>query len=155
MTPLEAIKKLVAALTSETRWHKVYPCTVEGQSGNTLDLRPDDESIRGTGLSAVPIRHGLPGVEVRVPRGARVLLGWEAGDPRRPYAALWEPGSIESISFAGGDKPLARAGDPVTCFWPAAVPVTGTLAGAPFIGTMTITSPSSGIIDGGNEQVTG
>lgn len=152
---LEAIRRLVQILTAPLRYHRRYPCTVQAQAADfTLDLLPDDEEIRGTGLQGVKMRHGLPGVEVRVVVGSRCLLGWDAGDPRRPYAALWEAGSIESISFGGGDKPIARVGDTVTCFWPPSVPVTGTLGVLPFVGTMTITSPAVGIIQSGADKVT-
>jgi hypothetical protein len=137
----------------DTRYHKLYPCTVEAQAADgTLDLTPDDESVRGTGTQSVQIRHGLPGVTVKVKKGARLLLGFEAGNPERPFASLWEPGAIEEISIDGGDKPVAREGDAVTCFWPPSVPVTGTLGGVPFAGTMTITSPAPGIIDTGAER---
>ncbi len=151
-----AFAEIVRFVMRDTRYHQMYPCEVQGQSADatTLDLLPDDEEIRGTGLSGVPLRHGLPGITVRVPRGARVRLGFAAGDPTRPYAALWEPGTIESISFDGGTKPIARVGDSVTCFWPPSVPFIGTLAGMPFTGTMTITSPAPGIIGSGNPDVT-
>lgn len=153
---LEAVRRFVQTLTAPLRYHRRYPCTVQGQAADfTLDLLPDDAEISGAGgMQGVKIRHGLPGIEVRVRVGSRCLVGWEAGDPRRPYASLWEPGAIESISFGGGDKPIARVGDAVTCFWPASVPVTGTLAGSAFVGTMTITSPASGIIQSGAAKVT-
>lgn len=155
MGGLEAVRRLVQALTAPLRYHRRYPCTVMGQADDgTIDLLPDDPEIAGSGLQGVKIRHGLPDVEVRVLVGSRCLLGWEAGDPRRPYASLWERGSIESISFGGGDKPIARVGDSVSCFWPPSVPVTGTLAGSAFVGTMTITSPAAGIIQSGAEKVT-
>ena len=150
---LEAFIRLVMR---DTVYHRVYPCSVQGQSSDlkTLDLLPDDAEIRGTGLQSVPIRHGLPGVEVKVPVGARVLLGFEAGDPERPYAALWEPGSIEQIIFDGGTKPIARKGDAVTCFWPPSVPIVGTVGPAVLTGGLiTITSPASGVITSGADGV--
>lgn len=151
---LESVRRLVAVLTAPLRYHRRYPCTVQRQAADlTLDLLPDDPEIAGTGLQGVKIRHGLPGVTVKVKVGSRCLLGWEAGDPRRPYCSLWEPGAIDEISFDGGNKPIARQGDSVTCFWPPSVPVTGTLAGAAFVGTMTITSPAPGIIQSGAPKV--
>lgn len=150
-----ALARFIRWVMRDTKFHKMYPCTVQSQSSDLtrLELLPDDEEIRGTGTAAVLIRHGLPGVTVKVPRGARVLLGFAAGDERRPYAALWEPGSIESISFAGGTKPVARMGDSVTCFWPPSLPVIGTLPAGAFVGTLTITSPSPGIIQDGRAEI--
>jgi hypothetical protein len=45
-------------------------------------------------VQGVPVRVGMPGVTAVVAAGAVVLLGWEKGDPSRPYAApAWEPGA--------------------------------------------------------------
>lgn len=154
MDPRESLEKFVRWVMRDVLYLRNFAATVEGQhDDDTLDLLPDDERVRGTGLSRVPIRHGLPGVRVRVPVGARVLLGFEAGDPTRPFAHLWDPGSIESLSFDGGEAPIARAGDPVACYWPASVPFTATLAGNAFVGAMTIGTPGAGIIQSGAARV--
>jgi hypothetical protein len=144
----EALKRVIRAVMRDTRFHKLYPCTVESQDANgLLDLTPDDQELRGTGLGAVPIRHGLPGFTVKVKSGARLLLGFEAGDPKRPYAALWEPGAVEEIVFDSGTNPVACDGDSATVFFPPALLITGGLVGAfPFTGTITITSPGVGLI---------
>lgn len=154
-TPKEgsALARFIRWVMRDTRYHALYPCTVEAQAADgSLDLTPDDESIRGTGLGAVQIRHGLPGVRVKVKQGARLLVGFEAGDPNRPFASLWEPGAIEEISVDGGTQPVTRQGDSVTVFWPPSVAVVGTTPAGPFTGTMTITSAASGIVDTGAEN---
>lgn len=145
---MSALERFIRRVMGFTKYHALYPCTVESQDGNgLLDLTPDDEAIRGTGLGEVPIRHGLPGFTVKVKAGARVLLGFEAGDPKRPYAALWEPGSVEEIIFDGGDKPVARSFDTASVFFPPSLLITGGLVGAfPFTGTITITSPGVALI---------
>lgn len=85
-----ALDALIRWTTREQPYLRLYPATVRAQAADgTLDLDPDDAAIRGTGLSGVPIRHGIPGVTVEISPGQRVMLGFEAGDPRRPYAALW------------------------------------------------------------------
>jgi hypothetical protein len=66
-------------------------------------------------LQGVPLRVGLPGFVVEVPPGARVLLGFDNGDPQRPYASLFDPGSVKSIKFADGTQGIARQGDLVIC----------------------------------------
>lgn len=144
----EPLERFIRWVMRDTKFHALYPCTVERQDANgLLELTPDDASIRGTGLAAVPIRHGLPGFTVKVKSGARLLLGFEAGDPRRPYAALWEPGAVEEISFDGGDKPVARSFDTASVFFPPNLLITGGLVGAfPFTGTITITSPGVALI---------
>lgn len=85
-----ALDALIRWTTREQPYLRLYPATVRAQAADgTLDLEPDDAAIRGTGLSGVPIRHGIPGVTVEISAGQRIMLGFEAGDPRRPYAALW------------------------------------------------------------------
>lgn len=150
----EAIAKVVQDVTRNHLYLAQYECTVERQhADDTLDLLPDDERVRGTGLSNVEIKHGLPGVRVRVVVGSRVLLGFTGGDPRQPYAAIWSAESIESLEFNGGTSPIARVGDAVTVFWPPAIPFSGLLAGLSFSGTMTVTSPSNGVIETGAPRV--
>jgi hypothetical protein len=157
MDPREALERIVRYVTRQTLYLHEFECTVERDHGDgTLDLLPDDLRVRGTGLSRVSIRHGLPGVTVRVVTGSRVLLGFVEGDPRRPYASLWQPGSIEEISFDGGDASVARLGDIVVCSWPSSLAFTGTLAGAvsgTIAGTLTIATQSSGTIQSGAQRV--
>lgn len=157
MDPVEAFRQFVRAVTRDTVYLRNYTAVVQRQHDDlTLDLLPDDERVRGTGLSNVPIRHGLPGVEVHVVVGSRVLLGYENGDPRRPYAHLWDPSAIEEIRFDGGTASVARVGDLVVCSWPATVPFTGTVTGSvtgAITGTMTITTQSSGTIQSGAARV--
>jgi hypothetical protein len=155
MDPKEAFARAVRWVMRDTLYHAQYISTVQRQDDDgLLDLLPDDERIRGTGLSRVPIRYGIPGVTARVVVGARVTLAFEAGDPSRPFAALWDPGAVESISFNGGTARIARMGDAVTFFWPTGCLVEGLLSGNVFTGTMFITSSSVGIIADGAEKVT-
>jgi len=153
--PTRALARFIRWVMRDTLYHAQFVATVQGQGDDyTLELLPDDERVRGTGLSNVPIRHGLPGVTVRVKTGARVLLGFEAGDPSKPFASLWEPGSLEAIEFDGGQSPIARVGDIATVFFPAAMPVAaaGVLGGVPFsfTGTFaTVGTPGVAIIENG------
>lgn len=158
MDPVEGLEAFIRRVMRRTPYHAKYVAVVQRQhDDDSLDLLPDDASIRGTGLSRVELRHGLPGVRVRVTPGSRVLLAFEAGNPAKPRATLWESGSIEDIRFDGGTAPLARVGDPVRCFWPPSVPFTGTvtIGGVPsaIAGTMTITSAGVGVIESGAERV--
>lgn len=155
MDPSAALKSFVEWVTRDRVYLANYPSTVERDHGdNHLDLRPDDERVAGTGLSRVPIRHGLPGVTCRVRVGSRVLLGFEAGDPRKPYAHCWDPGSIESVSFDGGEAAVARIGDAVAVYWPASVTIAGTITGVgAMTGTMTIGTQSAGVIQSGAARV--
>lgn len=73
----------------------------------TVDIKPDS-SRWGPGLSRVPIRHGLPGVTVRVKKGARVRLSFAGGDERSPYVALWDPGSLDTLTIEAETKILLK-----------------------------------------------
>ncbi len=143
----------------------LYPARVvaQGEVIGTVDVKPDDPRW-GEGLAQVPILHGIPGVTVKVKRGARVLLGFAQGDVKKPFVSLWEPGSLEALTIEAetkvivlapsvvfGDEenaaPVATLGCVVECLMPPQVPVAGTLNGAPFAGLMTITDPILGVID--------
>lgn len=87
----------------------LYPARVVSQSAaGLLDLVPDDARVPSCG--GVPIRYGLPGVVVTVPAGARVLLGYEAGDPSKPVATLWDAAEVTRITVNGGSAKAAREG---------------------------------------------
>lgn len=102
-----ALERLVRWVTRDTIFLGQYSAQVIAQGADgTLDLLPDDPRVRASGVQAVPIRHGLPGVKVKVPPGERVLLGFENGDPRAPYASLWHEGQVLSVEI-GGQIPVA------------------------------------------------
>ncbi len=111
----EPIKALIEALVGRRLdYHALYPCTVAAQDGNTLELIPDDARVKGFGLGSVAIKPGAPGYEYEVPAGSRVLLGFEAADPKRPYCALWESETdVTTLTFDGGSADIARTGDSV------------------------------------------
>lgn len=115
---LDALARLVAALTRRVDYLGMYPArVVQQRADGTLDLAPDDPRLPS--CQAVPIRYGLPGVRATVPAGARVLLGYEVGDPARPVATLWELGSITTLAVSGGTSPAARQGHAVSVTIPA------------------------------------
>jgi hypothetical protein len=65
-----------------------------------VDVQPEDRRLPP--MANIPLRTGVPGVDVRLrlqdeagqSNGAAplVLVGWENGRPDRPYAALWAAG---------------------------------------------------------------
>ncbi len=87
----------------------LYPARVVAQSASdgTLEVQLDD--TRFPSMTRVPIRTPFPDTSLKVQPGARVLIGWEATeeargpDPRRPYASLWEGGSLTELQVAGTD----------------------------------------------------
>lgn len=150
-----SLEAIIERLTADRIYLAKHSSVVELQHGDdTVDLTPDNVKLRGRGISNVPIRHGLPGVRVRVKQGSRCLLGFEGGNPDKPYASLWDASSVEQILFNGGTAGVARVGDIVQCYWPAMIDVlSGNLAGAPFAATLIVTSPAVGIITTGSARV--
>ena len=97
-----ALERIIRWVTRDTLFLGLYMAEVVRQAADgTLDLMPDDDRLRSQGLQSVPIRHGLPGVTVEVPNGERVLLGFDAGDPSKPYAALWHEGQVTRVNIGG------------------------------------------------------
>lgn len=109
---LAAVERLLGRLTRRVDYLGLYPARVVAQRPDgTLDLVPD--SPRVAPCQGVPIRYGLPGVRATVPTGARVLLGYEAGDPARPVATFWELGTVTRLRVNGASRGAAREGDVV------------------------------------------
>jgi len=75
-------------------FYSLYGGVTKSQDGQKFDVQPDDDRLPTMGK--IPIRHGVPSLEATVGNGARVLIGWEGGDPRLPYCALWGGGEKTS-----------------------------------------------------------
>lgn len=115
--PLKSLIALVRLAYPALDFLASYPARVVAQNADgTLELQPDDARLPG--LSNVPVRYGVPGIRATVAAGARVLLGFAAGDPSKPQAELWEMASVTKLEITatqivlnGGTQPIARAGD--------------------------------------------
>lgn len=110
----EAIAAIVEALVGRRLdYQALYPASVAAVAAdNTVELLPDNPKVRGTGLAGIKIRHGFPGYQVTAQVGQRVLLGWEEGDPSKPFCMAWDPGNTTAdVAFNGGTEKIARTGD--------------------------------------------
>lgn len=100
----DALIRFIETAMSRVDYFALYPAKVISQNGDgSLELRPDSTKLPQD-LSKVPIRLGLPGVEVKVAAGARVLLGFENGNPNSPVATLWEKHSLNEIIITAATK---------------------------------------------------
>ena len=115
-----ALQRLVLFFTRHYDYHALRAARVIAQNADyTLELKPEDD--KWPGMSRVPIRFGLPGVQVRVKAGIRVLFTFEDGDPRRPIATEWdrftgkvEPGEGYPVALDlrdGNGRAIACNGD--------------------------------------------
>lgn len=145
MSARQALEKFIRLVMRDTLYHGSFLAEVQSpSSGDTVDLLPDDPRIRGDGFQGVPVSYGLPGVKAKFSPGAKMLLVFENGDPRKPRAMLFDANSSHvEISFANGVQPFARVGDNVSVS--VAIP-SGSSAG---------TYPAQGQIIGGNPTVKG
>ncbi len=100
---------LVELAERQIDYRALYPAKVVMQAADgTLDLKPDDARL-GPSLTKVPIRTPAPDVVIKVQPGAYVLVGFEAGKPRAPYASLWQSGAIISMAIGGSTDAAALA----------------------------------------------
>lgn len=98
---LGAFRALVRTLGQRVDFFAAYPCTVLKDWGDhTVDVQPDSPHLPK--MERLPLDHGLPGLSVKVKKGARVLLVFSGGDPRMPRCRLFESGSLERLEFVSG-----------------------------------------------------
>lgn len=117
-SPGNIFERLFRGIRREIDYSRKYLARVVSQGADgTLSVVPDDERIRGRGMDKVAIRTGLPG-SVKVPQGARVMVGFDGGDPAKPYAEGWDGTTFTEVQIGNGTLPAARQGDMVLCGGP-------------------------------------
>lgn len=80
----QAFKDLVGLFTAKIDYLALYPSEVFSQeSDGALQVFPDNQAIAKQ--AGVKLRSPFPHCKVTVVKGARVLLGFEEGDPSKPY----------------------------------------------------------------------
>lgn len=127
-----SLERVIRQLVGDFRYERRYPATVVASlADNLVELDPDDPAIRGLGLSRVPVRSGIAGAGSRAEPGARCLLAFDDGDPRKPVVVAWEYAHGSAVvSLDGGTAPVARNGDLVELMLSQQTPITGTITGS-------------------------
>jgi hypothetical protein len=138
----------------------MYPGRVLAQSTDLLavDIACDSKTVGGH--RDIPLRLGIPGTKVKLATGAggaRAMLGWENGDPQRPFVAIFESGGLEEIRIsatkvvlADGDRPVACVGD-IVMVGAVLTPLTSLLGNG--AGTVTGSLTMTGQIVQGQDKV--
>jgi hypothetical protein len=92
--PFDSLVRLAAR---QADYHALYPAAVvyQNPADGTLHVQPESPALPS--MTDVPLRLGLPGVKVTVTNAARVLIGFEGGDPRAPVAMLWNPDGMTEL----------------------------------------------------------
>jgi hypothetical protein len=74
-----------------------------------VDVRPDDSRLPD--MMKIPLRHGIPGMRVKVTLGSYLLIGWDDGRPHQPFAALWNRDiHVERLSLPADQISLTQRG---------------------------------------------
>lgn len=147
-----AFTRMLAPLLTRLDYSCFYSATVVAQNGDgSLELKSTNAKLPN--LSRVAIRYGIPGITAKLNPGGNVIVGYENADPTRPFCLVWDAATLQSVSWMGGNQPIARMGDAVTVYFPPVIPFTGTYNGLPIVGVLTIATPAPGIIAAGNKKV--
>jgi hypothetical protein len=108
-----SIQSIVRQEVAGIDYQALYRFKVVSQSADllTVDVNPvEPNDTRLAGMSKVPVRAGSA-VKVQFATNATVLLGWDGGDPRRPFVCLGASAdSVQRIQLAGNTD-VARNGD--------------------------------------------
>lgn len=115
MRLLDELRALVRGIVDrELRYSRLYPSAVaKVHSDGTFDVIPDDPSMRGNG-HRVEVTHGCAGWVGDPEVGDRVLLGFDAADPGKPFAIGARKRTATRAVFDGGSKAVTRVGDTVS-----------------------------------------
>ncbi len=96
----QAASKMVEAMRRANKTAILYSQAYHGKivkqdsASGELDVFPDDDRLKGTGgFTRVPMRHGIPGLTVKVKPGESINLMFENGDPAKPIATMHHDGS--------------------------------------------------------------
>lgn len=90
---MDAFLAVTRASDPRREYRAWYRGTVKFQAADaeTVDVVPDD--LRMPAMGGIPLRSGIAGGKVRIAMGSHLMLGFESGDPSRPFAALWDGGT--------------------------------------------------------------
>lgn len=123
MTGREIVVALIESVTGpRIDYSRPYRFRVVTQHDDgTLDLEPMPvREAKMPSQTNVPIAYGEPGVRAKVKRGAIVFVEFLEGDETAPHVTGWAAGAVDELTLdaatirLGGDRPIAREGDPVT-----------------------------------------
>jgi len=82
----ELMARVVESRLPSPLWTRLHPAVVHSQDPSNFTLQVFPESADIPPMVEVPLHTGLPGLEVEVHQGAKVLLAFVGGDPRHPVA---------------------------------------------------------------------
>lgn len=103
-----AFESMVRGALPELDYSRTYIARVVTQSGNTIDVAPEDPDVPS--MSGVPLFRGSPGEKVEMPPGGRVVVAFSGADARFPFAFAFDENTtatkvvFEALqAFLGGE----------------------------------------------------
>jgi len=136
----------------------VYRYRVALMNGERVDVQPVNDAIGLPLLSGVEM-WTAPGVSAQLTPGVHCAVQFLDGDAGQPIimavAGAFDPNhEPDTLNLGGtGGSDACSVGDLGNVFLPGIIPVSGTVSGAPFVGTMTITSAVTCVMQTGSKKV--
>lgn len=111
----QAVRRVVGLRTTDTPevWRfGLFEAQVVTQSADlsTIDVRFDDQRLPG--MNGIPVRFA-PGLKAQFAPGTIVNVGWERGDPKRPYASPITDGTTPIKATLAGTTQVTIDGGPL------------------------------------------
>lgn len=156
---LGPLQQIVERQVAPLRFFGRYEYTISNPSGTTIDGAPTDTTIglpdvQNVSVMADSIASYSP------PDGGLCHIQFVNGDPTKPVCVWTEASSSngpDNLAIApqkSGQKGVSRIDDTCIVMFPPIIQIAGTIAGAPFVGVATITTPAVGTIQTGSDVVT-
>ena len=145
---LGPIQQVIQKELAPTRFFGRYAYTIRNPSPATVDGEPVNPSLGLPDVQNVPIAADSVSTYTP-PDGGACHIMFLDGVPTAPIC-VWTDQTPTKAGILGGAQPVARLGDQVQSFLPPGLPVVGTVSGNPFVGTITIAAPITGVITGGS-----
>ena len=158
---VRALRGIVAAITAQTRCHVPVRYRVVSQTVDRYNLQAVSKAAGWPDILPCAVMAGAAGYKANLTPGSIVLVQFIEGDETQPMITHFEqpgqPGFVPVAIKIGADSgpaaAAARVGDQVTVFFPAGIPLTGTVSGNPFVGTFTTPVTGIGTIQTGSSKV--
>ena len=155
---LRPVQQLIQKEIAPLRFFGRYGYTISNPSSTTIDGAPNDATLGLPDLQNVPlVADSL--ASYTPPSGGAAHIQFVNGDPTQPVCVWTEADSINGPSditlapHGGSQQPVARVSDTVIVIFPPLIQAAGTVGGLPFIGVLAITSPATGTIQTGSQNV--
>ncbi len=113
MSSLDRLKRNLASFVQGVMrpvdYFALYPAKVVQQDASSLLLEVTPDDPRLPGMQKVPMRLGIPNATAKIAANARGLVGFEGGDPSKPFFGPWESASLTELNIGGATQFAALA----------------------------------------------